>query len=149
MTLAGRRRLLQRIAALPLVASSTPPLLALSGCATPRFEAAFRRVRPSDPSWPPPASWQELDRTVGGRLMKVLPPFSACQTSPFYPGCDALFRALKNPYYIGDEVGLTQTLGWVDAWTSAPSVYAVAARDTNDVVAASVCDGPQAGRCIY
>jgi FAD/FMN-containing dehydrogenase len=43
---------------------------------------------------------------------------------------------LKNPYYLGDEVGLTQSLGWVDAWTSRPSVYAVAARTTEDVVAA-------------
>jgi FAD/FMN-containing dehydrogenase len=31
---------------------------------------------------------------------------------------------------------LTQTSGWVDAWTSAPSVYAVAATKTEDVVAA-------------
>ena len=29
--------------------------------------------------------------------------------------------ARANPYYRGDEVGLTQTLGWVDAWTSQPS----------------------------
>jgi FAD/FMN-containing dehydrogenase len=43
---------------------------------------------------------------------------------------------LKNPYYIGDEVGLTETLGWVDGWTSQPSVYAVAARSTADIVAA-------------
>src|SRR4029077_383336 len=33
------------------------------------------------------------------------------------------------------EVGLTQSLGWVDAWTLQPSVYAVAARMTDDVVA--------------
>jgi FAD/FMN-containing dehydrogenase len=43
---------------------------------------------------------------------------------------------LKNPYYIGDEAGLTQTLGWADAWTSKPSAYAVAAESTQDVVAA-------------
>jgi len=30
---------------------------------------------------------------------------------------------------------LTQTSGWVDAWTSAPSVYAVAAKNTKDIVA--------------
>ena len=33
-------------------------------------------------------------------------------------------------------MALTQTTGWVDAWTSTPSVYAVAARETGDVVAA-------------
>jgi FAD/FMN-containing dehydrogenase len=47
-----------------------------------------------------------------------------------------VFKDLKNPYYLGDEIGLTQSLGWVDAWTSRPSVYAVAAQTTNDVLAA-------------
>jgi hypothetical protein len=47
-----------------------------------------------------------------------------------------LFDELRNPYYIGDEPGLAQTLGWVDAWTFAPSVYAVAAEQASDVVAA-------------
>lgn len=47
-----------------------------------------------------------------------------------------IFKELKNPYYLGDEVGLTQTLGWVDGWTSQPSEYAVVARRNDDVVAA-------------
>jgi FAD/FMN-containing dehydrogenase len=47
-----------------------------------------------------------------------------------------VFRELKNPYYIGDEAGLAQTTGWLDAWTSQPSVYAVAVETTADVVAA-------------
>ena len=62
-------------------------------------------------------------------------PLAACMAEPASPGCAALL-GMKNPYYLGDEVGLTQTLGWVDAWTSWPSVYAVAARSTHDVVAA-------------
>ncbi|MEP7101804.1 MAG: FAD-binding oxidoreductase, partial [Burkholderiales bacterium] len=36
----------------------------------------------------------------------------------------------------GDSPALTQTLGWVDAWTSRTSAYAVAARTNADVVAA-------------
>ena len=43
---------------------------------------------------------------------------------------------MKNPYFIGEQPGGTQTCGWLDAWTSAPSVYAVAVRCTEDVVAA-------------
>jgi FAD/FMN-containing dehydrogenase len=43
---------------------------------------------------------------------------------------------LKNPYYIRDQAALTQSTGWVDAWTTQPSVYAVAAKGTEDVVAA-------------
>jgi FAD/FMN-containing dehydrogenase len=50
--------------------------------------------------------------------------------------CDEVFRELKNPYYIGDQVGLTQTTGWVDAWTFRPSAYAVVAETTADVMAA-------------
>ena len=50
--------------------------------------------------------------------------------------CTQLLKSVKNPYFLGDEVALTQTLGWVDAWTSQPSAYAVAARNTDDVVAA-------------
>jgi FAD/FMN-containing dehydrogenase len=56
--------------------------------------------------------------------------------APSSADCERVFKELKNPYYLGDEVGLTQSLGWVDAWTSRPSVYAVAARTTADVVAA-------------
>ena len=49
--------------------------------------------------------------------------------------CGPLFRQLKNPYFLRDEAGLTQTFGWVDAWTSAPSRYAIAAESTADVIA--------------
>jgi FAD/FMN-containing dehydrogenase len=55
---------------------------------------------------------------------------------PSDPKCAQVFKELKNPYYLGDEVGLTQTLGWIGGWTSKPSAYAVAAQTTSDVVAA-------------
>jgi hypothetical protein len=93
------------------------------------------RVRPGDPAWPPEASWDRLGRGVGGRLVKVRSPLAACLGAPSAPICAQLFQHLKNPYFLGDEVGLTQTLGWVDAWTSRPSAYAVAAQTTEDVVA--------------
>ena len=44
-----------------------------------------------------------------------------------------LSENLKNPYYIGDQPGLTQTLGWISAWATKPSVYAVAARNAQDI----------------
>jgi FAD/FMN-containing dehydrogenase len=94
------------------------------------------RVRPGDPAWPSEASWDRLSRDVGGRLVKVRSPLAACTDAPSSLACEQVFKDLKNPYYLGDEIGLTQSLGWVDAWTSKPSVYAVAARTTHDVVAA-------------
>ena len=96
----------------------------------------FRRFRPSDRAWPDLASWQRLNQRVGGQLITVQSPLDECVKAPDGPACAEFIRHAKNPYYLGDEPGLTQTLGWVDAWTSRPSVYAVAARTTADVVAA-------------
>jgi hypothetical protein len=100
------------------------------------MSSAARRVRPSDPRWPSASQWESLDRRVGGQLSKVMSPFTACDPSPDAAACAKLFENLKNPYYIGDQAGLTQSLGWADAWTSVPSVYAVTAKKTEHVVAA-------------
>ena len=97
---------------------------------------ALSRVRPGEPGWPTDAQWNELGQQVGGALVKVQSPLVTCLNAPEGADCQQLFKELKNPYFLGDEAGLTQSLGWVDAWTSMPSVYAVAARNTNDVVAA-------------
>lgn len=69
-------------------------------------------------------------------MVRVRSPLVDCLDAPSGPGCTQLFKAVKNPYFLGDQVGLTQTLGWVGAWTSRPSVYAVTAGSTDDVVAA-------------
>jgi epoxyqueuosine reductase QueG len=69
----------------------------------------------------------------------ALPVFSAasvCHDDPVSMACGDLFAELKNPYYVGDEVGLTQTAGWLDARSAQPSVFAVAAETTGVVVAA-------------
>jgi FAD/FMN-containing dehydrogenase len=99
-------------------------------------EPPLQRLRPSDPRWPSLDTWETLNRAVGGRLTKVETPLSACAELADAQACAALFQKLKNPYFIRDQVGLTQTLGWVDGWTFKPSAYAVAARHTSDVVAA-------------
>jgi FAD/FMN-containing dehydrogenase len=66
----------------------------------------------------------------------VSSPLDTCRDTPDGASCAEVFRKLKNPFYIGNEPALTQTSGWVDAWTSAPSAFAVAAAKTADVVAA-------------
>lgn len=98
--------------------------------------APFRRIRPGDPAWPSAAQWEALNVEVGGQLMKVSSPLEACRAAPGGADCAAVFRNLKNPWAVGDNVALTQTSGWVDAWTSTPSAYAVAARNAADVAAA-------------
>ena len=124
-----RRDLLKALAAAPFVIRSP-------GLAAGAAESPLSRVRRHDPGWPSPARWDELARATGGRLIEVRSPLEACRGAPDGEACRALFRELKNPYYIGDEVGLTQATGWVDAWTFAPSVYAVAAESAADVAAA-------------
>ncbi|WP_076857723.1 FAD-binding oxidoreductase [Bradyrhizobium mercantei] len=96
----------------------------------------LRRTRPLDAAWPSAASWNRLNEQTEGRLVKVESPLAACRDNPSGPACRDVFKELKNPYYIGDDAALTQTTGYLDAWTSEPSVYAIAARNTADVVAA-------------
>src|SRR5215468_9250427 len=107
-----------------------------TGAAAADASRPVRRVRPGDPGWPSAARWDELRRQTSGRLITVRSPIEDCRTAPDSAACRDLFTALKNPYFIGDQVGLTQTAGWVDAWTCQPSVYAVAPETTADVVAA-------------
>jgi FAD/FMN-containing dehydrogenase len=97
---------------------------------------AIRRVRPSDPGWPSKEAWKRLNDAVGGNLIPVDFPINTCLSSSKSADCKALFANLKNPYYIGDNPGVTQTLGWIDAWATKPSVYAVAARNAAHIAAA-------------
>jgi len=102
-----------------------------------RLSAAtnFSRCRPSDAAWPSKTAWKTLNELVGGNLMPIDFPLSIFTSAPDSPAAQLLTDNLKNPYYIRDQPGLTQTLGWVDAWATKPSVYAVTARNTQDIVA--------------
>ena len=79
--------------------------------------------------------WSLLRRKVGDRLIAVHSPLAAVAEAGG-AGSDELFRRIKNPYFLGDEPSLTQTLGWIDAWTSQPSAMAVAAETGADIAAA-------------
>jgi FAD/FMN-containing dehydrogenase len=94
------------------------------------------RVRPGDPGWPSEARWKGLSDAVGGRLIKLDDPLAACRQAPDGGACEEFFNSLRNPYFISDDPVLTETSGWLDAWTSMPSVYAVMVENTEDVVAA-------------
>jgi FAD/FMN-containing dehydrogenase len=131
----NRRRFLRVVAAaLPFLSAMCSYLLGPRRAlgSTP----SMSRVRPGDPTWPSAGSWDRFRRDVAGRLVKVQSPLAVCVEAPSSPDCARVFKKLKNPYYLGDEVGLTQSLGWVGAWTSQPSAYAVMAESTDDVVAA-------------
>ncbi len=121
-----RRQLLASAGAL-----AASPALALAAVRSP-----FRRVRPGEAGWPHEGAWAGLSAEVGGRLVKVVSPFGSCAADPKGAACVALFTNLRNPYFIGDDLALTQTLGYTDAWTTKPSEYAVKATNAADVAVA-------------
>jgi FAD/FMN-containing dehydrogenase len=94
------------------------------------------RCRPTDASWPSKSAWKQLNEAVGGNLIPVDFPLAILKNNPDSAAAKLLLKNLKNPYYIGDQPGLTETLGWVDGWSTQPSVYAVAARNAQDIAAA-------------
>lgn len=80
--------------------------------------------------------WNELQSRLGGRLKPVEWPLVDCIRQPDGATCRAFFEAASNPYFLGDHPGLTQTLGWMGAWTSKPSERVVEAETAGDVAAA-------------
>lgn len=137
-----RREFLKHTAAASAFAWGCRPS---SGVRTATSAPPRRRVRPGDPGWPSEATWAGLNDAVGGRLVQIDPPLAACRppaagadsavAGPDSGACNALLGRLSSPFAIGDDPALTQSTGWVDAWTSQPSAYAIAARETADVVA--------------
>jgi FAD/FMN-containing dehydrogenase len=128
-----RRREILKLATLAPCA----PLI-LGGCATSlTYTAASprRRVRPTDAAWPNMENWQRLNEAVGGNLVPVQPLFAPCASLSGSAGCIDVSEHLSNPFYLGDQPAGTQVSGWLDAWTPAPSVYAIKARTTADIVA--------------
>ena len=122
-----RRTFLKRSGLTAFVSLSPPCLFA---------SKPLRRRRPSDADWPSKAAWKRLNDEVDGNLIPVEFPIDACIKDADGTECKNLIGDIKNPYFVGDHPGLTQTLGWVDAWFTKPSVFAVAAKDANHVAAA-------------
>jgi FAD/FMN-containing dehydrogenase len=117
-------------------ASCLTPLVGTAQSAAAASETLFVRVRPGDSAWPSQARWNRLFNAVGGRLVKLDDPLASCRVAPDGAACQAFFKEMRNPYFISDNPALTETSGWVDAWNSAPSAYAVKVQSTKDVVAA-------------
>ena len=131
-----RRTLLQSIGALPLLAGGFAALLAPVRAAKAIARQKVARVRPSDPAWPSAERWERLKGAVGGNLIPVRALFGSCAAEPNGAACLEAHENIHNPYWIGDQPAGTQVSGWLDAWTPAPSAYAVRARNAADVAAA-------------
>ncbi len=131
----SRRKFLKSAILLPPVLAESASLF---GTPINFFEQQkqFKRVRPGDTLWPSLEKWNQLNKTVNGNLVKIKSPLTVCKTPAGNAACSQVFKSIQNPYYVGDNPALTQTSGYLNAWESKPSVYAVAAKSTADVVAA-------------
>ncbi len=127
-----RRNLLGTFAALPLLSGGVAALVDPTKAAIRRTK---RRVRPLDPNWPTAASWAMLKDSVRGRLIEPKSLFGSCAAEPNGSACLDAHESIGNPFWIGDQAAGTQISGWLNAWTPAPSAYAVIARDASDVAA--------------
>src|SRR5271169_6599819 len=130
-----RRTLLKHLATLPFLSALWPHLSEAEQTQV-AANLFVRRVRPGDLTWPSAASWAKLKQQVGGNLIPVQFPLAACQGASDSAACKDVLKNLDNPFYIGDTPGITQTLGWANAWATKPSVYVVAARNASDIAAA-------------
>lgn len=77
-----------------------------------------------------PVNWKLLNAQVEGRLIQVHSPLAENQIDP------ELWKSLQNPFTIEEHPWGTQSTGWMDAWSTSASSYAVAAEKTSDIVAA-------------
>ena len=88
------------------------------------------------PAWPSKEDWASLRKQVDGRLVRVRSPLDTCAVDPESIACTASLEQMKNPFYLEEQAGATQTTGWLNAWTAGMSPYAVAAEKPEDMVAA-------------
>jgi hypothetical protein len=121
---------------LPLLSGNLSHGVAIGESTSGKSRRLRSRVRPSDPAWPSAASWARLKEQVEGNLIEVHPLFGACNGAPNGVDCLEALKYIHNPFYIGDQPGGTQVCGWFNAWSPAPSRYAVKARNAADVAAA-------------
>ena len=131
-----RRKFLKLVSAIPFFPFGLSRLTCSAVVTESSDGTLFSRVRFGELGWPSQDSWESLNKNVDGQLVKLNEPFSSCIASLESSQCKDALVLLDNTFAIGDEPSLTQTSGWVNAWTSQPSNYAVTARSTEDVVSA-------------
>lgn len=103
---------------------------------TPFLLAADCRCLPSQPCWPDQSAWNHLRKQLHGSLISPTPELAACEKDAASTACAKTLSALHNPFEIENNPGATQSQGWMNAWQTAASPYAVAAADADDVAAA-------------
>ena len=93
----------------------------------------FLSIESKEPS---SADWAALNQSVGNRLIRSGNPFAGCTGDSSTPACKELLKIFQNPYLIQQHPWGTQSIGWMNAWTTAASPFVIEAQKTEDIVAA-------------
>jgi len=93
----------------------------------------------SAPCWPSATVWNQLNVSVGGRLL--VPDwagFQHCFGAPSgLPECvSAVGKSRSNNFMNQLHAGLTESTGWFNGWDATPSTFAVEATTAADIQAA-------------
>lgn len=116
--------------------AATPASAPVASASQPPAPEAW--CRPGQPCWPTEQDWQALAAQLHGVLVRPESPLAACHGAPASatsPACAATLRAIRNPFFLEDQPGGTESAGWLGAWQPAQSAYAVAAETAGDVAA--------------
>ncbi|MCW5589838.1 MAG: FAD-binding oxidoreductase [Legionellales bacterium] len=94
------------------------------------------RCTPSENCWPSTQAWQQLQKQLTGKLIKPIALMDACNNDPAAQSCQDAIKLSKNPFVIQSNPGNTMSQGWLNAWNYHNSIYAVEAKNTQDIVSA-------------
>lgn len=94
------------------------------------------RCLPSKPCWPDQQQWDTLAKSLKGKLIKPISPFSVCEKNSDSEECKSVLQNIKNPFYMQSDAGRNESQGWYGAWYNQSSSYAVEVEDTQDIVKA-------------
>jgi len=116
-------------------------VVALAGCPASRIPpgqaaAPTCRCAPGKPCWPAPDDWQRFGASLHGKLEQPQSPIAPCRVDFAGEACASVVRNIKNPFWLQDQSGGTQSAGWLGAWEAATSAWAVVAEDAADIQAA-------------
>ena len=124
------------LAAVLLCVACGPPATAPVAASIPPVAAgAPSWCRPGEPCWPTDADWQQLRGRLHGALEASPLPWQPCRTDAAGAACGSVLASMHNPFYLQDQPGGTETVGWLGAWTAAPSAYAIVAQTAEDIAA--------------
>lgn len=98
--------------------------------------AASCRCQPNEACWPSNSEWDKLAKQLKGHLIRPVSTLESCKTNQQTAACKTALKNIYNPYFNESQPGATQSQGWLKAWNTSVSTYAVEAESTADVVAA-------------